>query len=70
MIKVNELRNMTVEEIRIKEESFKKDLYALRSEAEAGRIEKPHKMKEIRMAIARCETIIREKSNAKQAGKK
>jgi large subunit ribosomal protein L29 len=65
MIKVNELRNMTVEEIRIKEESFKKELYALRSEAEAGRIEKPHKMGEIRRAIARCETIIREKSNAK-----
>ena len=64
MIKVNELRNMTVEEIRIKEESFKKELYALRSEAEAGRMEKPHKMNEIRRAIARCETIIREKSNA------
>ena len=65
MIKSNELRNMTVDEIRIKEESFKKDLYALRSEAEAGRMEKPHKMSEIRRAIARCETIIREKSNAK-----
>ena len=65
MIKINELRNMTVDEIKIKEESFKKDLFAIRSEAEAGRVEKPHKMKEIRRAIARCETIIREKSNAK-----
>lgn len=60
------MRNMTVDEIRIKEESLKKELYALRSEAEAGRIEKPHKMNEIRRAIARCETIIREKGNAKK----
>jgi large subunit ribosomal protein L29 len=65
MIKTNELRNMTIDEIRIKEESFKKELFSLRSEAEAGRVEKPHKMREIRRAIARCETIIREKSNAK-----
>lgn len=65
-MKANELRNMTVDEIRIKEESLKKELYALRSEAEAGRIEKPHKMNEIRRAIARCETIIREKGNAKK----
>lgn len=65
MIKTNELRNMTVDEIKIKEESLKKELFALRSEAEAGRIEKPHKMKEIRRAIARCETIIQEKGNAK-----
>ncbi len=66
MIKTNELRNMTIDEIRIKEESFKKELFSLRSEAEAGRVEKPHKMKEIRRAIARCETIIREKNDAKE----
>ncbi len=66
MIKTNELRNMTIDEIRIKEESFKKELFSLRSEAEAGRVEKPHKMKEIRRAIARCETIIREKNDVKE----
>ena len=64
MIKTNELRNMTVDEIKIKEESLKKELFAVRSEAEAGRVEKPHKINEIRRAIARCETIIREKGNA------
>ena len=70
MIKTNELRNMTVDEIRIKEESLKKELFSLRSEAEAGRVEKPHKINEIRRAIARCETIIQEKGNAKTALKK
>ena len=66
MIKSNELRNMTVEEIQLKEEALKKELYALRSEAEAGRIEKPHKINDVRRDIARCETIIQEKMNAKK----
>ena len=66
MIKANELRNMTIDEIKIKEESLKKELFALRTEAEAGRIEKPHKINEVRRNIARCETIIQEKIDAKK----
>ena len=65
MIKANELRNMTVDEIKLKLESLKKDLFNLRTEAKAGRIEKPHKINESRKDIARCETIMREKANAK-----
>ena len=60
------MRNMTVDEIKIKEESLKKELFDLRTEAEAGRIEKPHKINEVRRTIARCETIIQEKLNAKK----
>jgi len=65
MIKSNELRNLTVDEIKQKEEALKKELYTLRSDAQIGRIEKPHKFKAIKKDIARCETIIREKRNAK-----
>lgn len=65
-MKANELRNMTIDEINIKEESLKKELFNLRTEAEAGRVEKPHKINEVRKAIARCETIIQEKMNAKK----
>jgi len=65
MIKINELRNMTPQEIGIKLESLKKDLFGLRTEAKAGRIEKPHRLKETRKDIARCETILREKANVK-----
>lgn len=65
MIKANELRNMTADEIKLKIEALKKDLFNLRTEAKAGRIEKPHKIKDARKDIARCETIIREKKNAK-----
>lgn len=65
MVKANELRNMTVDEIRLKIEALKKELFHLRTEAKAGRIEKPHKINETRKDIARCETVIKEKSNAK-----
>ncbi len=65
MIKANELRNMTADEIKQKLETLKKDLYNLRTEAEAGRVEKPHKIHDARKDIARCETILREKSNVK-----
>lgn len=65
MIKANELRNMTIDEIKQKLEALKKDLYGLRTEAEAGRIEKPHRIRDTRKDIARCETIIREKSDAR-----
>ncbi len=65
MIKANELRNMTADEIKLKIEGLKKELYNMRTVAAAGRIEKPHKISETRKDIARCETVIREKSNAK-----
>ena len=65
MVKANELRNMTIDEIRLKIEALKKDLYNMRTEVKAGRIEKPHKISETRKDIARCETVIKEKSNAK-----
>ena len=65
MMKANELRNMTADEIRMKMDALKKDLFNLRTEAKAGRIEKPHMLKIVRKDIARCETVLKEKANAK-----
>ena len=69
-MKANELRNMTVDEIRLKMEALKKDLFAMRVEGETGRIEKPHKIKQTRRDIARCLTVIREKVDAKDNSKR
>lgn len=65
MIKSNELRNMTADEIRQKIEGFKKELFNLLTEAKAGRIEKPHRIRQTKRDIARCLTVIKEKSNVK-----
>lgn len=66
MISANELRNMTSDEIKQKVDALKKELYGLRTEAKAGRIEKPHKINDVRKDIARCETVLKEKVNVKQ----
>jgi large subunit ribosomal protein L29 len=71
MVKANELRNMTVDEIRRKLEALKKELFLLRTEAKSGRTEKPHRIRLARKDIARCETIIKEStspSSAKDSG--
>ena len=70
MIKANELRNMTADEIKMKIEGLKKELFNLRTEAKAGRIEKPHKINETRKDIARCETVLREKTTEVKKEKK
>ena len=64
MLKANELRNMTQDELSRKLEGLRKELYDLRTEAISGRIEKPHKIRAARRDIARCETVLREIKNA------
>ncbi len=70
MVKANELRNMTTAEIKLKIEALKKELFNLRTEAKAGRIEKPHKISEARKDIARCETVTREKERSEKQNAK
>ena len=64
MLKPNEIRNMSQDEIIRKVTELKKVLYGLRSDAEAGNIEKPHRIRQTRREIARCETILKEMKNA------
>jgi large subunit ribosomal protein L29 len=58
--KISELRNLTKDELNLKLAGLKVDLFNLRYQAETGRIEKPHRMKQIKRDIARIRTIIRE----------
>ena len=64
-IKIEDIRNMTVEEIGNKVISLREEIYKLQFEKKTGRIEKPHKIKEAKRTIARCLTILREKQDAK-----
>lgn len=64
MLKPNEIRNMTQDEIARKLAELRKELYGLRTEAISGRIERPHRIRATRRDIARCETVLRELKNA------
>ncbi len=61
MLKPAELRAMTVEELRGKEEEIKKELLSMRFQKALGRLDSPARYRNLRRDLARVKTIIREK---------
>lgn len=59
-MKASELKNFTLEELKQKYNALQGELFNLRIEMRAGRIEKPHKLKLLRRDIARVKTIMNE----------
>ncbi len=59
-LKASDLKNMTKDELAVKITGLKTDLYNLRYQAETGRVEKPHRMRQIKRDIARIKTVLRE----------
>ena len=60
-MKVNEIRNLTTEEINAKIKETKEELFNLRFQQATGIIEKPSRIKELRHDVARCKTVLRER---------
>ena len=58
---VKNLRGLTIVELDEKSRDLKKELFNLRFQFVAGRVESPAKIKQTRREIARVKTIIREK---------
>ena len=62
---MNEIRNMSTEDINKKIEELKSELFDLRMKQSTQVIEKPHKINEDRKTIARLKTVLTEKSASK-----
>lgn len=60
MIKAEEIRALNKEEIEEKIALCKKDYYLLRVQAKTGKLEKQHRIRDLRRDIARLRTIKRE----------
>ena len=60
-MKVNEIRNLTTEEIVNKIEEFKEELFNLRFQQATGSLEKPSRVKDLRKTVARLKTILHER---------
>lgn len=60
-MKVNDIRNLTTEDIIKKIDESKEELFSLRFKQANGSLEKPHRINELRKNIARAKTIIRER---------
>ena len=62
MMKANEIRSMSVEELNNKLTDLKKDLFMLRMQHATNHLDNPVKISAVRRDIARVKTVIREKA--------
>lgn len=66
-MKPAELREMTVEELKQKEQELRKELFNLRFQKVTGEIQNPNRIKEVKKDIARILTIIKQKQMSKES---
>ena len=59
--RVNELRDLSPEELQAKAADLKKELFNLRFQQAMGQIENPMRLRLLRKEIARAKTILKEK---------
>ena len=60
MLKASEIRHLTVDEIDTKIEAARKDLFMLRVQAKTGKLEKQHRIKDLKRDLARLLTVKQE----------
>jgi large subunit ribosomal protein L29 len=62
-MKVAEIRELTVDDLRAREKDLDDQLFRLRIQKSMGQLEAPAKVREVRKDLARIKTILKEKSN-------
>jgi large subunit ribosomal protein L29 len=60
-VKVTEIRDLQVDELRQKEKEMDDQLFRLRIQKSMGQLEAAHKLKALRRDLARVKTVLREK---------
>ena len=61
-MKTNEIREMSLDELNVKLNDLKKDLFNLRFQNATNQLENPKRITEVRRDIARVKTVITEKT--------
>ena len=67
-MKVEEIREFGVKELRTREKELDDQLFRLRIQKSMGQLEAAHKLKALRRDLARIKTVLREKQTAQAAG--
>lgn len=60
-MKVNEIRELSTEEINAKLKETKEELFNLRFKQATGNLEKPSRIRELRHTVARMKTVLKER---------
>jgi len=66
-MELQEIRNLTMDELVLKEKELRKELFNLRYQVLSGRIENPQRIKSARREIARIKTVVNEKQSGQAA---
>ena len=61
-MKASEIRELAVDELRVRERELDDQLFRLRIQKSMGQLEAPAKVRDIRKDLARIKTILREKA--------
>ncbi len=61
LMKNNEIRNLTTTEIEAQVKTLKEELFNLRFQLATGQLENTARIREVRKAIARMKTVVRER---------
>ena len=67
-MKVDEIRELSVDVLRDRERELDDQLFRLRIQKSMGQLEAPAKVREVRRDLARVKTILREKSSEGNRG--
>ena len=60
-MKASEIREMSVDDLRVRERDLDDQLFRLRIQKSMGQLEAPAKVRDVRRDLARVKTILREK---------
>jgi large subunit ribosomal protein L29 len=63
-MKVTDIRELTVDELRQREKEMDDQLFRLRIQKSMGQLEAAHKLQLLRRDVARVKTVLREKETA------
>jgi len=66
-VKTTEMRGLSVDELKLKEMEFRKELFGLRFQLSKGELENNKRVNAVRKDIARILTVITEKERASAA---
>ncbi|MGE5894242.1 MAG: 50S ribosomal protein L29 [bacterium] len=62
-MRIAELRNLSVDELKVKEDDLRKELFNLKFQSVTGEIQNPMRIRAVRKEIARILTIVTEKQS-------
>ncbi len=67
-MKVGEIRDLTLDELRVREHDLDDQIFRLRIQKSMGQLEAPAKVRVLRRDLARVKTVLREKTPQATSG--